>query len=60
MEKAVSDNSLYFRFEDENLEDIVGNHLDDNFNARNDWFQNLTRLALTKFKFKPRPCGSLF
>lgn len=54
MEKAVSDVSLYFRFENGKLIGITGNYVDDNINAGNDKFQKESKITLEKFESKPR------
>lgn len=60
MKKAVSDNSLYFRFQQKKLVDIVRNYVDNKVSAGDVESEDLITLTLTTLKPKTRCLGQLF
>lgn len=54
MKRAVSDLSLYFKFNDGKLSKTSGKYVDDNLNDGDEMFQMETELTLTTFESNPR------
>lgn len=54
MKGAVSDLSLYRKFNDGKLSGITGNFVDDNLNTGNERFQKDAELTMKTFESKPR------
>lgn len=54
MKRAVSDASIYFRFDGTTLYGITGHYFDDNINAGTKKFQKEAELSLKIFEPKPR------
>lgn len=54
MERAVSDASFYLKLNDDILYGITGSYVEENINARDELFQEFSKLTVQTFDCKPR------